>query len=806
MALPKIETTISRTKDGPMKTSYKVILCLLLLASLKSFGQFDDMRSDTDFDTSKAPAKNIENKPTRSQPKPINVNNVTTQADTSGQTDLFGSRPQRGKEPEGANPQKSKYVHLNPETGYGPEIIESFDFPNSTLEEVTKHIQKLTGLNLMIATDLRGKVNISAPTPITVGDAWKAYLAALNMNQYTIVKAGAFYKIISLKDVRSTPTPIYTGEYTPDSERFVMKVIKLNHIDAKEVQSSFRMFMTSQGRITPLDQTNTIIASDVATNINRLVKLIEFLDVPGYQESMHIIQVHHTQADEIAKLLQEIIDSSGGSSTTRRTSTRRFSRSSSDDKKNISKIIAEPRTNSIIAMANAAGAKELKDLIQKLDRKVEASGSDRIHVYYLKHSNAEDLEKTLNSLLSGASSSSSSRSSNTRSTFTRRTTTGENQSADIFNGEVKIASDKSNNAIIITASSSDWETMEKVINKLDIPQDQVMVEGMIIETSADKTRELGASIATATGLSNTARAGFNANNADFATLAQTGLPISIGGLFAGLGFGKTRTITYGGQEVKVSSVSGLIKLLVTDQTNNVLATPRILIVNNGEGSFEAGSTVPIPVTNTNTNGTSTASETSQKALLKFTIKPQINKESRMVKMDINIASTDFDSSTNVAANVSGKATRERAAVTQAIVKDGDTVVMGGLLQDKIDVQKTKVPLLGDIPVLGWLFRSKSKRVTKTNVLFFLSPKIISPYDPMATSITQETLDQYNQNMKKDFKEEDIPFKEEVKKLGEKLEKQKQGDLFDTAKSGPVTKDELDILPMEYDDIIEEIKE
>ena len=188
----------------------------------------------------------------------------------------------------------SKYVQLNPETAFGPEVVQNFDFPDTDILELTKHMQELTGINLILDKDVKGKVSISAPTPITVGDAWKAYLAALNMAGYTLVKAGAFYKIINARDVRYVPTKIYTGSYTPDTEAHIMKVMTLRHVDAAEISRNFRPFMSRYGRIIDLKQTNTVIISDTGSNIARLVTLINFLDVPGFEETLQIIKVKNS--------------------------------------------------------------------------------------------------------------------------------------------------------------------------------------------------------------------------------------------------------------------------------------------------------------------------------------------------------------------------------------------------------------------------------------------------------------------------------------------------------------------------------
>jgi general secretion pathway protein D len=292
--------------------------------------------------------------------------------------------------------QGRQYVNLNPETAFGPEVITSFDFPDTSLVDLTKHMQELTGINLILDKDLKGKVSILAPTPITVGDAWKAYLTALNVNGYTLVKSGAFYKIVQARDIRYTPTKIYTGSFAPDTENYVMKIIPLKNINSTEVTRSFRPFMSRYGRIIDIRQTNTVIVQDTGSNINRLNRLIKFIDVPGHEEAStnhfasstprllrsrsFLIKFCRDSGprSHVALAKEELQDllkhpAGGGGEAT------------------ISKIIAEPRTNSIIAMANAQGAVQLRTLIEKLDVPHSAATAGQIHVYYLNHGDAETL-------------------------------------------------------------------------------------------------------------------------------------------------------------------------------------------------------------------------------------------------------------------------------------------------------------------------------------------------------------------------------------------------------------------------------
>ncbi len=708
--------------------------------------------------------------------------------DDEANQETFGNRP--GNKP--AAPKNAKYVNLNPETAFGPEIVESFDFPDTDIMEITRHMQKLTGINLILDKDVKGKVSIIAPTPITVGDAWKAYLAALNMAGYSLIKTGAFYKVINSRDIRYTPTKIYTGNYTPDTENYVMRVISLKHVSAAEIARNFRPFMSRYGRIIDIKQTNTIIIADTGSNINRLAKMVKFLDVPGHEEALQIVRVKNSSAQEIAKLLDNIMKGGAGAAGARPgTATPRFSAggSGSESTSVISRIIAEPRTNSIIAMANAEGAQQLRELIQKLDVKLVSSSSNRVHVYYLNYGDSEELSKTLSSIVSGAATSTGGATAGSAGGAVSRFSSSGGGGGDnpIFSAEVKITSDKNNNALVVTASPTDWLTLKDVISRLDIPRDQVYVEGLILEANVSKNRAFGVEYAGAYGQGTAQRAGFlNQGSAQNGLLGllTSGVPQSVGGLVAGFGIGPSRNIELKNPQTgavtgtaRVNAVSALIKAIASHGSTNILATPQILAMDNTEAVFEMGDTNPIR-NQTIGQGTTAFSSTQQEAKLTLKITPQINKVTRFVRLKINQKIDDFKQGANQVDGL-GLPTTTRSAVTEVMVRDRDTIAMGGMLRDREVVSNSKIPILGDIPVLGWLFKNKSRSVEKVNLLFFMTPKILAPYAKTASVNTRELLQKRREGMKNMFEEDETdPNAKLSDDLSAKIDNQVSGPLYD----------------------------
>ncbi|MEE3078260.1 MAG: type II secretion system secretin GspD [Bdellovibrionota bacterium] len=719
---------------------------LLTLLNLPLYAQFDKYKSKSNFDRKESRES---------------ITKLAEDRDGSrDEPDVFGRMDKELPKSD------KKYVNLNPETAFGPEVVTSFDFKDASLEDLTTHMQKMTGLNLILDKDLKGKITISAPTPITVGDAWQAYLAALNMNGLTMVKSGAFYKIVKARDIRYVPTKIYTGNYVPDTENYMMKIISLKNINSTEVSRSFRPFMSRYGRIIEIKQTNTIIIQDTGANINRLMRLIKFIDVPGHEETLQIIPVKHTSASEIAKLLDKIL---------KEDSSKKVRASSSATKGEIiSKITAEPRTNSIIAMANADGAKRLNALIKRLDVKLIAGNNEQIHVYYLFHGDAEELSKTLSTLVSGSKpSATTSRRSRRTSRFSSSSSSEANS---LFNAEVRVTADKSNNALVITASPTDWLTMEKVIKKLDVPKDQVFVEGLIMETNVNSNKDVGVSIVGAYGTGGADRAGFlggASGNALQGLISNQWQ--SVTGLFAGLGLGGEVQTNINGTEVTLDSVNALITAIKNNSDTNVLATPQLLVQDNTEGVFEVGETVPVPEITNAVNGTTQQNIRQQQVALTLKITPQINRVTRFVKLKIDQQVDDF-SGRNVGTS-GGVGTTIRKAVTTVTVRDRDTIAMGGLMRDKTVETESKVPLLGDIPVLGWLFKNRNSSVEKVNMLFFLTPRILSNYQRDTAETVKDGLNRRAAHLK-DVYGEDDPFGTTAKGLYDKAKKQEKGPLYD----------------------------
>lgn len=615
-------------------------------------------------------------------------------------------------------------LKLDPYTGYGPDVITNFDFPDADIVEIAKTLGRLTCLNFILDKDVKGRISVVSNSQITVGDAWKAFLTALDVNGFSLIPSGAYIRVARQRDAKDKQIKTYTGDYAPDNDLYITRVLPLKYISAEEVARVFRNFMPPNTRIISYDQTNTLIITDTGSNIKKIVDMVQLLDIEGYDEGLEVIRIRYASSQDIAKLIDQLLPGSaggggGGAPGAPPAGIPRFRGSGFAARKTkeggvISHIIPDDRTNSVIVSANAKGLEQVKELIRKLDAKVTANqGGSRIHVVYLQFADAEQVATTLNNLAAGGGQ----RPTNAAAPGAAPT------SASLFEGAIKISADKPTNSLVITGTPSDYQTISRVISKLDVPRDQVYVEAIIMEMVIDKNFELGVSVASpASGI------GFLPTQ-DFANFLVN--PLAVSGLVMGFQGGKgSKSFNIPGtqQSVTVSSIQGLVKALQTNSNTNVVATPQLLTLDNQEAQIEISENIPVPSTTAVQGAGVATSITREKVALTLKIKPQINKISNFVKLDIDQKLEDISDRAPPAgvANLAF-ATTSRASKTTVVVQDGDTVAMGGLTRDKVTESATKVPLLGDIPVLGWLFRSKRTSTNKTNLLVFMTPQIIKQY-------------------------------------------------------------------------------
>lgn len=626
-----------------------------------------------------------------------------------------------------------------------PDLVESFDYPNAEIEDVIKAISQLTGKNFILEPGVKGKITIIAPTQITVAEAYNAFLSALAGLGYTIVPSGEFLKIKNARDAQKDSIETYSGAYFPNTDQIITKIIKLKYISAEEVDKQLRFLPSKYGDMRAYAPTNSLIVTDFGSNIERIVDILDELDVQSFKERLEVIPIRYAKAKDIADLIDQIINKDSNSS--RRRGGSRFSRSSqtqdsgSSGSVNYSLVIPDDRTNSIIVVGNDAGIEEMKNLIKKLDFRLNPADTGGVYVYYVKHGDAKKIADTLNGVAQeakkaqdqGASGRGQGPTSRFRppsfdgGDFNPFDAEGSGSVGAIFGGEVQINSDEDTNSLIITASKQDYQVIERLLAQIDIPREQVFVKVVIMDMDASIDNVYGMNFYKFDENSNgIGRIGFVGED----SVASLINPANDKGAI--LGFGSGNIVKLGenaGQAagLEVTSLAVFIKFLQSSVGANVLSEPQIMALDNQEAEIEVGANVPVGTTNT-TAGTGVVSQgiDRQDATIHLKIKPYISPDSDLVKMDIEQKINQVSPTSVAAANLaeSAIAITKRTLKTSIVVNDGDTAVLGGLMQDAENETVSKIPVLGDIPILGWLFKYRKVSKQKKNLMLFITPNIM----------------------------------------------------------------------------------
>lgn len=613
-----------------------------------------------------------------------------------------------------------------------PDTIESFDFPNVDIQEIVKAISELTGKNFIIDPGVRGKITIIAPSKITVAEAYKAFLSALAINGYTVVPSGSFLKIKTSRDAQRDSIETYSGNYYPTSDQMITKIIHLKHISADSVTRELRQLISKVGEISPYTSTNSLIVSDYGSSIDRIVKIINQLDVQSFEEKLEVVGVKYAKAKDMADLIDRIINK--GQSPNRNANTfnsgvPRFSGTGRSQNQGSSfTVIPDDRTNSLIIVGNTAGIQRVKKLINQLDFKVNPQDSGGVYVYYVKHGNAEEIAKTLQGVTkdAGPRTTPGGTSPGGLQPLGNAQLSGGQASAKeaVFGGEVKVTSDKNTNSLVITASKQDYDSVLSIIGLLDIARDQVFVETLIMELTLSDGLNTGAGFYQF--YKPAGKIGFSTSGTDVSDfLSPMG---GAGSAILGFASGSVKvTDPSSGKETTLPSLIGFLNFLKSFGRTNVLSTPSIIAMDNQEAEISVGDRVVTSLQTTQgTNGSpSITTPQLEDAEISLKIKPFISPSSNTIRMEILQKSAQL-STISVPKNFEGQVQplAKRSIKTNIAVTEGDTVVLGGLMKDEEIETVKKVPLLGDLPLIGWLFKGKSSQKKKVNMLVFLSPKII----------------------------------------------------------------------------------
>jgi general secretion pathway protein D len=489
----------------------------------------------------------------------------------------------------------------------------------------------------------------------------------------------------------------------------VTQIVPLKHASPDDMKKVLDPLVSKASVILSYPPTGMLIITDVQSNIKRLVKIVNALDVQGVGEQMHIIPLKHAVASDTAASLNTIFQLDQAARRPQATITMR--------------IIADDRTNSLIVLASEVFANRVREFVTILDRDIP-QGESKMHVYRLQYANSEDLSKVLMNLPSKESRPAAA----TTGQPAPAAIPGLRSKIALLSSDVQIVSDKATNTLIITANKEDWRILEEVIRKVDIARSMVYIEALIMEVSMNKNFQLGVEWRFVKDFG--ALSGFDTGRA--AGIAGSGGG-GVGGsyqLFPGSSTAPTfpggfslgvlaAGITLGG--ITFPNLGAVINAVQQDSGVNILSNPQLLTSDNEEAMISVGKNIPYitRAERSQTNVDYTTYEYRDVGVM-LTITPSINTE-RYVRLKINqeISALVQEESTQGLPT-----TLKRQAKTTVVIKDNQTIVIGGLMGDSSTSSNYQVPLLGDIPLLGWLFKSKGQRREKTNLYIFITPHII----------------------------------------------------------------------------------
>ncbi len=631
------------------------------------------------------------------------------------------------------------------------EELISLDFADVELPVVIDTISRLTGYNFIYDDRVRGRVTIVSPTEVTIDQAFAVFESVLKVKGFSLVLGpGNTYKILPIRDIKeSSVDTIKDNRPSPNRDRFVTRLVPLQFIDAAAITQTIKPLISKDASLVAYDATNTIIVTDSESNIRRLLSILAALDVESYRQELAVIKIEHADANTLAEQLSEIYgaevaSASGGSTAAQRRarSRRRTTNTSSaaaatggDNAVGPTvRILPDERTNSLLVLSSRQQLADIRGLVRKLD--IQVRGEGRIQVYYLRHADAEELSETLNSLV-GSGGGSSSRSSSLPGS------TSNNQSirsaVTPLDDGITVTADPATNALVIKASKEGYETLKQVIEKLDVSRPQVLVEALIVEVDVTDDLSLGFDIA------------YRMVNGDMDLLLQTGNAVVPGSGLAAAALSNAfenpaDAFTPGAVATSNGGSFGIgMQALASDKDVNIVSAPHILTSDNEEAEIIIGDNIPIVTGRTEaaTGGPSLSQAVNverQDVGVTLRVTPQIS-EGETLRLNI------FQEITEVSPNPAtgdpdevGVALSNRKIENTVVVNDGETVAIGGLIDESYTETERGVPFLRDVPYLGWLFKTKTESLRKTNLLIFLTPHIIRNADDLERETIRKRLE------------------------------------------------------------------
>ena len=613
----------------------------------------------------------------------------------------------------------------------------TLNFTNAEIDAVARTMATLTGRNVVVDPRVKGTITLTTDRPVTPSQAYAQFLAMLRLQGFTVVDAAGLDKIVPEADAKLQGGAVFDSTMVSGNQ-ISTQIFKLNFENANNLLPILRPLISPNNTINVNPGNNSLVITDYGDNLRRMAQIIAAMDVSNATD-VEIINLKHAIAMDLAPLVQRLLESGGGMAA---------APGGLADGSFKTTLIAEPRSNTLILRAaNPARMALARSLIDKLDQPSSQNATGNIYVVYLKNAEATKLAATLRAAMSGEARSAGGGASSTGAPATAAGATagapggsGSTATSQSTTGG-QIQADAATNSLVITAPEPQYRQLRAVIDKLDARRAQVYVESLIAEVNADKAAEFGIQWQGPLGKAGDGTVGilgtnFNIGGTNIINLATKALS---GGA----------SLATGGNLAVANQVNGvyvlgfLARYLQANGDGNVLSTPNLLTLDNEEAKIIIAQNVPFltgQFSNTGAGGNSGAVNPFQTIERKdigitLKVKPQIS-ENGTVKLTIYQEVSTLQASTLKDPN--GPITNKRSIESNVLVGDGSIVVLGGLLSDEYSGGQEKVPVLGDVPLFGNLFKSEARSRKKTNLMVFLRPVVVR--DAAATDAL--SLDRY----------------------------------------------------------------
>jgi len=592
--------------------------------------------------------------------------------------------------------------------GFGGATAQDFtvNLKETDIQELIKFVAEATETTIVVDPAVRGKVKVVSAKPVSRDELYDLFLSILEVHGYTAVRSGGVVRVIQSKDARSAPVTVRDDEGRRGNDEYVTQVMRLQNISAAKLIPVLRPLVPQQAHMAAFAPSNAIIISDVASNIDRIAAIIERMDRTAVQET-EVIKLRYGVAEDVVRMLDQL------------------NKSEAQQGSEVEVLlVADSRTNSVLVSADELERARMTRLIRHLDTPLEQSGN--VKVIYLQYSKAEDLAEVLTRVMQNIT----------------RVEGGDGGRPQRSNSNsATIEADKHTNALIITAPTDEMASLEAVIARLDIRRAQVLVEAIIVEMEVRDGQDLGLQwlFANDDGFFG---GNINADDARARRIAAAILPdgsgdsttggattgdFNVGALAGAIAQSPGLSLGWGVVDDNLS-MTVILNALNRQSNANILSTPSLLTLDNQEAYITVGQNVPFVTGSFTSTGTGDGAQNPfqtierQNVGITLRVTPHIN-EGDSVVLDISQEVSSL-SNTGTQLQASDLITNERILQTKVLAANGRMVVLGGLIKDDVQDGSQKVPLLGDIPLLGRLFRSDAVSVVKTNLLIFIRPTII----------------------------------------------------------------------------------